>query len=203
MNNNKTPIDFYYDLTSPYSYVAAELIEDIARAGGRTVNYLPTLLGFVFKATGNSAPMMNPTKGQYALKDFLRTARYHGLEMKFPKQFPINSTCATRTLLKVKDLNPDRIGPLTRALYKAFFVDGHEILTEEGVAAVANSIGLNGAELVKANQDEVYKEKSRQVVQQSIDAGMFGAPFFVVDGEAFWGQDRMEQLKRWVVDGPY
>lgn len=60
--NTKQTIDFYFDLTSPYSYVAAEQIEEIAAAGNRTVNYKPTLLGFVFKSTGNTAPMMNPAK---------------------------------------------------------------------------------------------------------------------------------------------
>ncbi len=64
----KQTIDFYFDLTSPYSYVAAEQIEEIAAAGKRSVNYKPTLLGFVFKSTGNTAPMMNPAKGKYSLQ---------------------------------------------------------------------------------------------------------------------------------------
>jgi 2-hydroxychromene-2-carboxylate isomerase len=71
------------------------------------------------------------------------------------------------------------------------------------VAEVANSIGLDGAALVAGTQDESIKEQMKNAVQESIDAGMFGAPYFVVDGEAFWGQDRMEQLRRWVVEGPF
>lgn len=202
MSTTKT-IDFYYDLTSPYSYVAAEQIEEIAKAGGRTVNYKPTLLGFVFKSTGNSAPMMNPTKGKYSANDFLRTARFHGLPIQWPKAFPINATVASRALLKLKATQPEKMGDLTRALFKAYFAQGHDITTEEGVATVASSIGLNGVDLAAANGDEVYKDAMRQAVQESIDAGMFGAPYFVVDGEAFWGQDRIEQLRRWVVQGPF
>lgn len=201
--SQKAPIDFYFDFTSPYSYVAAEQIEDIAQSGGRTVNYLPTLLGFVFKATGNSAPMMNPTKGRYSANDFARTARFYNLPIRFPKQFPINATCATRALLKLKDQQPERVGELTRALYKAYFVEGGDITSEAGVAAVADSIGLNGADLAAANNDETYKAQTRDLVQQAVDAGMFGAPYFVVDGEAFWGQDRMDQLRRWVAQGPF
>jgi 2-hydroxychromene-2-carboxylate isomerase len=201
--STKQTIDFYFDLTSPYSYVAAELIEDIAKAGGRTVNYKPTLLGFVFKSTGNSAPMMVPTKGKYSARDFSRTARFHGLPLKFPAMFPINATVASRAILKLKEDNEQQVGDFTRALYRAYFVNGQDITTEEGVAQVANSLGLDGAALAGASNDESIKEKMKAAVQESIDVGMFGAPYFVVDGEAFWGQDRMEQLRRWVVQGPF
>ncbi len=201
--STKQTIDFYFDLTSPYSYVAAELIEDIAKAGGRTVNYKPTLLGFVFKSTGNSAPMMVPTKGKYSARDFSRTARFHGLPLKFPQKFPINATVASRAILKLKEDKEQQVGDFTRALYRAYFVDGQDITTEAGVAQVANGLGLDGAALASASNDEAIKEKMKAAVQESIDVGMFGAPYFVVDGEAFWGQDRMEQLRRWVVEGPF
>ena len=199
----KQTIDFYFDLTSPYSYVAAEQIEDIAAAGNRVVNYKPTLLGFVFKSTGNSAPMMNPAKGKYSAKDFARTARFHGLEINWPKKFPINATVGSRAILQVIDTQPEKAGELTRALYKAYFVTGQDITEEAVVAEVASSIGLDGSALVAGTQDESIKEQMKNAVQESIDAGMFGAPYFVVDGEAFWGQDRMEQLRRWVVEGPF
>lgn len=199
----KQTIDFYFDLTSPYSYVAAEQIEDIAAAGKRVVNYKPTLLGFVFKSTGNSAPMMNPAKGKYSAKDFARTARFHGLEINWPKKFPINATVGSRVILQVINTQPEKAGELTRALYKAYFVTGQDITEESVVAEVANSIGLDGTALVAGTQDESVKEQMKNAVQESIDAGMFGAPYFVVDGETFWGQDRMEQLRRWVVEGPF
>jgi 2-hydroxychromene-2-carboxylate isomerase len=199
----KQTIDFYFDLTSPYSYVAAEQIEDIAAAGNRVVNYKPTLLGFVFKSTGNSAPMMNPAKGKYSAKDFARTARFHGLEINWPKKFPINATVGSRAILQVINTQPEKAGELTRALYKAYFVTGQDITEEAVVAEVASSIGLDGAALVAGTQDESIKEQMKNAVQESIDAGMFGAPYFVVDGEPFWGQDRMEQLRRWVVQGPF
>lgn len=197
------PIDFYFDLTSPYSYIAAELIEPLAREGGRTVNYLPTLLGFIFQQTGNTPPMMNPTKGKYAAKDFSRSARFYGLPIEFPKKFPINATAGTRALLKVKDEMPEKVGEFTRALFRAYFVEGKDITDTTVVAEVAHDIGLNGEIIAAANDEPEYKEKSKALVQQSIEAGMFGAPYFVVDGECFWGQDRIEQLRKWVVEGPY
>lgn len=199
----KQTIDFYFDLTSPYSYVAAEQIEEIAAAGNRTVNYKPTLLGFVFKSTGNTAPMMNPVKGKYSAKDFARTARFHGLQINWPKKFPINATTASRAILQVLNTQPEKAGELTRALYKAYFVTGQDITEDSTVQAVADSIGLGGAALVAGAQTDAVKEQMKNAVQESIDAGMFGAPYFVVDGEAFWGQDRMEQLRRWVAQGPF
>ncbi|HEX4857012.1 MAG TPA: 2-hydroxychromene-2-carboxylate isomerase [Limnobacter sp.] len=199
----KQTIDFYFDLTSPYSYVAAEQIEEIAAAGNRTVNYKPTLLGFVFKSTGNSAPMMNPAKGRYSAKDFARTARFHGLTINWPKKFPINATAGSRAILQVLNTQPEKAGELTRALYKAYFVEGKDITDDAVVAEVVTSIGLDGAALMEAAQSDALKEQLKSAVQESIDAGMFGAPYFVVDGEPFWGQDRMEQLRRWVVEGPF
>jgi 2-hydroxychromene-2-carboxylate isomerase len=199
----KQTIDFYFDLTSPYSYVAAEQIEEIAAAGNRTVNYKPTLLGFVFKSTGNTAPMMNPAKGKYSAKDFARTARFHGLQINWPKKFPINATTGSRAILQVLNTQPEKAGELIRALYKAYFVDGQDITEDSTVQAVADSIGLDGAALIAGAQTDAVKEQMKNAVQESIDAGMFGAPYFVVDGEAFWGQDRMEQLRRWVVQGPF
>ncbi len=199
----KQTIDFYFDLTSPYSYVAAEQIEEIAAAGKRSVNYKPTLLGFVFKSTGNTAPMMNPAKGKYSAKDFARTARFHGLKINWPKKFPINATTASRAILQVLNTQPEKAGELTRALYKAYFVDGLDITEDDAVAQVASSIGLDGSALIADAQTDAVKEQMKNAVQESIDAGMFGAPYFVVDGEAFWGQDRMEQLRRWVVQGPF
>ncbi|HEY1057155.1 MAG TPA: 2-hydroxychromene-2-carboxylate isomerase [Limnobacter sp.] len=199
----KQTIDFYFDLTSPYSYVAAEQIEAIAQAGNRTVNYKPTLLGFVFKSTGNSAPMMNPAKGKYSIKDFPRTARFYGLELNWPKQFPINATAASRAILKLKATQPEKVGDFVRALYRAYFVTGSDITSEEGVKAVADGMGLDGAALAAANNDETIKEQMKAAVQESVEVGMFGAPYFVVDGEAFWGQDRLDQLRKWVVEGPF
>ena len=200
---NKPAIDFYFDLTSPYSYVAAELIEEIAAAGHRAVHYKPTSLAFVFKATDNTPPMATPAKAVYMTKDFPRTARFYNLKLNWPKQFPTNSLCATRAILKLHDQAPTETGHFVRALFQAYFVRGQDIATPEGVAHVADFIGLNGAELAQANDDPVYKDKARLAVQESLDAGAFGAPFFVVDGETFWGHDRMEQLRRWVVQGPY
>ena len=199
----KQTIDFYFDLTSPYSYVAAEQIEEIAAAGGRRVNYKPTLLGFVFKSTGNTAPMMNPAKGKYSAKDFARTARFHGLTINWPKKFPINATVASRAILHVLNTQPEKAGELTRALYRAYFVSGQDITEDVTVQSVADSIGLDGASLMAAAQADAVKEQMKNAVQESIDAGMFGAPYFVVDGECFWGQDRMEQLRRWVEQGPF
>ncbi|MDX1669367.1 MAG: 2-hydroxychromene-2-carboxylate isomerase [Limnobacter sp.] len=196
-------IDFYFDLTSPYSYIAAELIEAIAREGGRTVNYKPTLLGFIFQSTGNTPPMANPAKGKYSVKDFDRTARFYGLPINFPAKFPINATAATRALLKVKDDMPEKMGEFVRALYRAYFVDGRDITDAAVVGQVAHDIGLNAEVIAGANDEPEYKQKSKLAVEESIAAGMFGAPYFVVDGEAFWGQDRMEQLRKWVVEGPF
>ncbi len=90
--------------------------------------------------------------------------------------------------MQVLNTQPEKAGELTRALYKAYFVDGLDITEDDAVAQVASSIGLDGSALIADAQTDAVKEQMKAAVQESIDAGMFGAPYFVVDGEAFWAR---------------
>lgn len=196
-------IDFYFDFTSPYSYVAAERIEAIAQAAGWTVNYCPTLLGFIFKEIGGEPLTQKPRKGEYSLNDFARTARFYGLSLRFPDQFPTNTVAVARAAMWVKAEHPARLGDFVRAVFRAYFVDNADLTSPAVIGQCAASVGLDAATAASANDDPRWKDAMRTAVQASHDAKLFGVPYFVVNGEAFWGNDRLDQLQRWITTGPF
>ena len=102
------PINFYFDFSSPYGYLAAHKIDDIARLYGRTVLWRPVLLGVIFKTTGAQPLLDVPIKGPYARRDIERTARFHGVPLEFPQVMPFPSIAAARAVYWVQDREPDQ-----------------------------------------------------------------------------------------------
>jgi len=196
-------IDFYFDFSSPYGYLAAQKIDALAAAHGRAVNWHPTLLGVVFKQTG-AAPLTEvPVKGPYSRRDFARSARFHGIEFAMPPVFPIPSQAPARMVLWARAQDPAAAGRLARALYRAFFVDGLDISQADVAAGVAGRAGFDAAAARAAVDDPAIKDALKREVESAIAAGVFGSPFVIVDGEPFWGLDRFDQIDRWLASGGF
>jgi len=189
------PIDFYFDFSSPYGYLAGEKIDALAAKHGRSVNWRPMLLGAAFKLTGGQPLPSIPIKGEYAKRDFLRSARFHGVPMKIPSVFPISGLAGCRAFYSLNE--KDRIA-LAKALLRAYFVDDVNIGEAENVLKIAAGLG-HKPDL----SDSSLKEKTKSEVDAAIAKGVFGSPYFVVDGEPFWGIDRFDQLERWLARGPF
>ena len=197
------PIDFYFDLSSPYGYIAAQKIDALAAAHGRAVNWRPLLLGVVFKHSG-SAPLTEiPFKGPYARRDIPRSARFHGVEFRMPAIFPIPTHAPARIVLWARSRDGGAAPRAAKALYRAYFVDGRDISKAEIAAEIAGSAGLDPVEARAAVDDPAIKEALKQEVEAAIVAGVFGSPFVVVDGEQFWGLDRFDQIDRWLASGGF
>ncbi len=197
------PIDFYFDYSSPYGYIAAMKIDELAEKYGRTVNWKPILLGAVFKMTGAKPLTSLPLKGNYALIDIARSARFHGLAYKHPSKFPIAGQAPSRAFYWVNERDPELARKLARTLYQALFVDDRDISSPEVTADVAATLGLVRDEVLAALNDPAVKEKLKNEVDAAIARGIFGSPYFVIDGEVFWGVDRFEQIERWLASGPF
>ena len=186
----KAPLDFYVDFSSPYGYLAAAKIEALAGKHGRAVNWRPMLLGVAFKATGSGPLPSIPLKGDYAKRDFLRSARFHGVPFKLPEPFPVSTVAACRAFYGSPE---ERRVPLAKALYRAYFVDNLNIGEPANVLKVAGTLGL------KPDIDnQAVKDKTRAEVDAAVAKGVFGSPYILVDGEPFWGIDRFDQLERWL-----
>ena len=196
-------IDFYFDYSSPYGYFAAMKIDDFAAGHGRSVNWKPILLGAVFKVTGGKPLPMLPLKGEYAKHDMARSARFHGIEFKFPTQFPIATQAPARAFYWVDERDPVLARKLAKALYRAYFVADRDISSPEVTADVAATHGLQRGEVLAALSDPAVKDKLRSEVDAAIQLGVFGSPYVVIDGEPFWGVDRFDQMERWLKLGSY
>lgn len=196
-------IDFYFDFSSPYSHIAAHQIEALAERHGRTVNWNPILLGAIFKSTG-SAPLVEfPLKGQYAVRDFERSARYAGVELKMPAAFPISTVNSARAALWVKKNVPQRTGDFIRAVTTAYFAQNRTINDVAVLQDIANALGMDGAAVATGTQDAEIKDTLKLMTETALARGVFGAPFIFVDNEPFWGQDRLAQVDRWLEQGSF
>ena len=211
----KTPIEFYFDFSSPYGYFASERIDDMGARHGRAVNWHPVLLGVVFKQTGAIPLTQVPVKGSYSLRDFARTARLMGIAFEMPSTFPIPSQAPARVMLWIGndtgagssgDQQSSAARPLAgkayaKAAYRAFFVDGVDISKPDAAADVAASLGHDRAAALAAIDDPVWKGVLKTEVEQAVAAGVFGSPFIVIDGEPFWGSDRLTMAEEWLKTG--
>ena len=197
----KTPIEFYFDFSSPYGYFAAEKIDDMGARHGRAVNWHPVLLGVVFKQTGAVPLTQVPVKGAYSLRDFARTARHMGIPFTMPPTFPIPSQAPARIMLWISAQNQLAGKAYARAAYRAFFVDGVDISKPENAADIAAELGHDRTAALAAVDDSTYKNALKSEVEQAVTAGVFGSPFIVIDGEPFWGSDRMSMAEEWLKTG--
>ena len=197
------PIDFYFDYSSPYGYFAGMKIDDLAARHGRGVTWKPILLGAVFKVTGAQPLPMLPLKGDYAKRDFARSARFLGIPFKYPSRFPIASQAPARAFYWMNERDPALARNLAKVLYQAYFAEDRDISGPETTADVAATLGLKRDEVLAAINDPAVKDRLRNEVDAAIKLGVFGSPYIVVDGEPFWGVDRFDQIERRLGTGPF
>ena len=197
------PLQFHFDFSSPYGYLASERIETLAARHGRAVDWRPMLLGAAFKVAGTQPLTMVPLKGDYTKRDLPRSARYYGVEFRMPSKFPIATQGPARIVLWQKGIDPGGCAPLVKALYRAYFVHDRDISSPEIAADAAAEAGFNRDGARAAIDDPAIKDALRRDVEAAIAAGVFGSPFVFVDGEPFWGIDRFEQVERWLAEGGF
>jgi 2-hydroxychromene-2-carboxylate isomerase len=198
---SKAPIEFYFDFSSPYGFLAARVIDEKAAEWGREVVWKPYLMGVVMKETNVQPLLTIPVKGKYAYHDVMRHCRYYGIEGKLPEQFPFISVAAARAFYALTDAEPETAKRLARALFERAFIAGQSIAKPEEVLSVAESIGLDRDVLAESMNSPETKERLRQEVEASLEKGVFGSPFFIVDGEPFWGHDRLRDVGEWLQRG--
>ena len=135
-------IDFYFDFSSPYGYIAAAKVEALAAKHGRGVNWRPMLLGAAMKVTGGAPLPQIPLKGDYAKRDFVRSAKFHGVPFRIPSSFPISTIAAVRAFYWAQGKDPARALALAKALYSAYFADDVDISRVEEVIRIAAGVGF-------------------------------------------------------------
>jgi 2-hydroxychromene-2-carboxylate isomerase len=185
-------MELWFDLASNYSYLTLMRIEPLAERAGVSVRWEPFLLGPVFEAFGwNSSPfVLQKEKGAYVWKDMERQAAKYGLPWRKPARFPQNTVHAVRVALSGRD--EPWVRPFCRAMARANFAEDRDISSAEAVRKALASLGLPVEEILARAQAAEEKPRLRAQVQRAQALGIFGAPTFFVDGEMYWGNDRLE-----------
>lgn len=189
-NHDPKSVEFFFDFGSPTAYLAWTQLPAIAeRAGARLVRR-PMLLGGVFKATGNASPAAVPAKALYMNRDLARFAKRYGVALNFNPFFPINTLTMMRGAVAAEDAGLAR--EYDTAMFRAMWVEERNMGEQAEVAAVLASIGWDAADFAARIGSDSVKERLKANTEEAIARGAFGAPTFFVDGELFFGQDRLD-----------
>lgn len=194
-------LDFYFDFYSPYGYLAHYKIDAIVERYGYQAHWHAILLGPAFKAVGSKPLLEIPMVGEYSAHDFARTARLEGVPFVMPATFPGATLAAGRAFYWLQDQDPELAKRFAKTAYKAAFAQGQDLLQVETIKRVASAEGIDVEALEAAIQTDAVKERFKTAVQDSLAKGVFGSPFVIVDGERFWGNDRLPQVEQWLARG--
>jgi 2-hydroxychromene-2-carboxylate isomerase len=192
MNAAREPrsVEFFFDFGSPTAYLAwTQLPAIVERTGARLVRR-PMLLGGIFKATGNASPAAIPAKALYMNRDLARFAARYGVTLNFNPFFPINTLVMMRGAVAAADAGLER--EYDSAIFRAMWEENRNMGEQSELAAVLASMGWDAADFVARIGSDPVKERLKANTEEAIARGAFGAPTFFVDGEMFFGQDRLD-----------
>ena len=197
-------VDYYIAPQSPWTYLGHQRFAAIAKAAGARVNVLPVDLGGKVVPVSGGLPLAKraPQRQAYRLVELKRFSAHLGLPLNLqPKFFPVAGDDAARLIIAV-DLNEgsDAAMALTGALLRAVWAEERNIADERELAASLEALKLPAQRLADSHSQAV-QERYEADSQRAVDAGVFGAPSYVIEGELFWGQDRLDFLQRRLARG--
>tara|TARA_A100001037_G_scaffold302031_1_gene332796 strand:+ start:1609 stop:2211 length:603 start_codon:yes stop_codon:yes gene_type:complete len=196
------PIKFYFACVSPWSYLAIDALKEIAEKHGRTVVYKPTDVGRTWGATGAGRPLGDRPEvlQTYRLIELPRWAKWRDVPINTePKHFPAPFLLSSNVIIAASQSGADMY-EITRALMRGCWVDEKNVGDPADVAAIVDSVDLDGKTLVKAAESEAVAAELAANTEESLADGTWSVPSFVVDGEPFFGQDRLEMID-WRLSG--
>ena len=188
-------IDYYFSLPSPWAYIGHKAFQDLASAYDVAVNYKPVMLGELFAETGG-LPLgkRHPVRQRYRMIELQRWREKRGLDFHLqPKNWPFNGRLADGLVIAALEAghNPDA---LLRRAFAAVWEAELDLADPHVLATLADQAGLPGRELVERAGSEAIGEIYAQNQRDALAAGVFGSPAYVLNGEVFWGQDRIELI---------
>ena len=191
-------IEFFFDVSSPWTYFAYHRIEDFAARNNAELIWKPFLVGGVFNKVNPSVYQRRenpvPPKDDYYRKDMADWARYLGLEMIRPSVFPLNSVKALRGAFVAIDEGV--VSTYSRGCFEAYWRDDKDISQEEELVKVAVRAGLDGDAFLERIADEAVKKRLFDTVGELIQRGGFGSPTFFINGDdMYFGNDRLELMQ--------
>lgn len=182
-------IDFYFDVISPYAFIAHKKIEKIKKNKKILFNYIPFLLGGLHNLAGITAPAFNKLKMINMKNDCDLVSKKNDIKFKWNDNFPINSLFLMRGFLLVKkELKYNYINKI----FDAYWVDNKDMTKEENIISILNQLKIDNKFFFDGINNEKIKNELKKLTNEAFSKEIFGAPTFVVNNKIFWGQDRLE-----------
>jgi len=198
-------IDFYFDFASPYGYFMSEKIDALGARHGRSVTWRPILLFAALRALGLPPPFEHPAKLEYTTADFARSANFLEVEYILPPAFPALTQHAARAFYLLNDKAPAVAVPFAQAVLRAYFRQGRNIsgieVISQMVCDASDCMGDAGAVRDQLKTD-VAKAMLQEAVSAAVGKKVFGSPFVIIDGEPFFGVDRLPQIAAKLASSP-
>lgn len=191
-------IEFYFDCSSPWTYLAFHAVQPLAAEVGAEIAWKPILVGGVFNAVNqtvyDSRSKPNPLKASYMRKDLADWAKLYGLKIVFPPTvFPVNSVKCMRGAFVA--LDEGKLVPYATAAFEAYWSDDGDISKEDALADIAAKAGLERQRFFSAIETDSCKARLRANTDELIKRGGFGSPTMFVDGAMFFGNDRLPLVR--------
>jgi 2-hydroxychromene-2-carboxylate isomerase len=186
-------LEFFYDCSSPWTYLAFTRIEEIARRHAANLIWKPILVGGIFNSVNPSVyeTRQRPVKAKarYYGKDLQDWARFYGLKIIQPTVFPVNSVKAMRGAFVADEHS--KLSPYSRRIFESYWGDDRDISRDEVISEIVGAVGLDTTEFFDKIARPEYKDKLRVNTDELIERGGFGSPTIFVDGSMFFGNDRL------------
>ena len=199
----RAPIEFWFDFASGYAYFAALEIEALAERHGRTVLWRPFTLGAAFKITGAQGLSRTPLKRDYALHDWRRLARLKNVPFNLPAEHPKVGLAAIRAFYFLERTDARAAAALAKTIITRYFQVGLDTDDPQSIAALAATLGFDRDLILAGIGDPQIKAIARRLGEEAVGRGVFGSPWIFVDGEPFWGGDRLPMVERWLAEGAW
>lgn len=186
-------LEFFYDCSSPWTYLAFSKIEDVARRHDADLVWRPILVGGLFNTVNPSVYESRakpvPVKAKYYGKDLRDWAQYYGLKIGNPTVFPVNSVKAMRGAFVAHEHR--MIAAYSRRVFEAYWGDDRDISKDEVLREIVRAVGLDEKEFFTKIASDEYKARLRANTEELIERGGFGSPTMFVDGSMYFGNDRL------------
>lgn len=195
------PITFFWDFTSPYAYIGANLIEAVAAKHNRSVDWRPVSIGHVWKAIPDRTPMPQ-VKMEYSMHDWTRSAKFADLPIvTTPNPFPTDAKLPRLLFYRLKAQDVRKSVAFAKAAFAQYWGEGRDIAKPEHLAGILGTLGIPEAEIAAAAEDAAARQQVLDATGEAIAMKAFGTPTFIVDDEMFWGSDRVDHIDRWLAQG--
>lgn len=190
-------ITYYYSHVSPWSYLGHQRLADIATRHGATIDYVPVSVALIFPKTGGvPLPKRAPERQAYRMVELKRWHSLLGVPLNpEPKYFPADDRPAARMALTAK-AQGENIAEFSQSVLRACWAEDRNVGDAATLIEIANAVGLDGQKLLNEAGSHQAEQRLEEACEQAMADGCFGMPWYVVDGQPFWGQDRLDLLEK-------